>query len=258
MRLLERADELRRESGVGYVLVQGFVHLYNQYVWPRLPETDRLVMNGVAVAGVRPARGRIADPEVVEYHRMFDDVVPWKTPSNCDDPEYEHALIAAIRERVEAGQNVVIVGGGAGVSTVIAAERTGLSGSVETYEAMSESAELVGRTVALNGLEDRCMVHNKVVGSVVDDFGTPDAEEQVPPEELPDADVLVLDCEGAEREILTDLSTYPTTIIVETHGMYDVPPEVVEKLLDAANYEVVNRTVEDAAKGIVILTAERA
>ena len=76
------------------------------------------------------------------------------------------------------------------------------------------------------------------------------------PSELRDCEVLVLDCEGAERDILNqrDLNR-PRVIIVETHSYLGSPEDVIEDLLRDAGYQVVTREVEHEAKGVSILTA---
>lgn len=50
---------------------------------------------------------------------------PW-----ADQPDYEDGLVVGLTETLRSGDRVVIVGGGIGVTAVVAALRTGRSGSV--------------------------------------------------------------------------------------------------------------------------------
>jgi hypothetical protein len=45
------------------------------------------------------------------------------------------------------------------------------------------------------------------------------------------ADILILDCEGAEMSIFDHLEDWPTKVIVETHPKFDAPTnKVLEKV----------------------------
>ena len=55
---------------------------------------------------------------------------------------------------------------------------------------------------------------------------------------LPDCEVLQLDCEGSELEILRDLTIEPGAVLVETHGVFGAPMNIVASLLDKAGYLV--------------------
>jgi hypothetical protein len=60
----------------------------------------------------------------------------------------------------------------------------------------------------------------------------------VQPSDIPDCDVLELDCEGAEDTILSELEIKPRVILVETHGSHDTPPSRVKTLLSELSYEI--------------------
>lgn len=207
-----------------------FRRLYNWLIRPHTPRKIA-VFNGVPVRAVR----------------LFDqsDVFPG----------YEEPLIEGIRTHVNEGDSVVVVGGGRGVSSVVAAVRAGRSGQVVTFEGSADLVERLRETTRLNGVDDRVSVRHAVVGSAVRLAGEPDGASAVAPAQLPSSTVLVLDCEGAEIEILEDYEGSPRLVIVETHGFLDAPESAVQNQLAERGYEVVHRGVEDRDKGVVVLTA---
>jgi threonine dehydrogenase-like Zn-dependent dehydrogenase len=170
-------------------------------------------------------------------------------------PAYEAPLLSAVRGTVQSGDTVVVIGGGRGVSTVVAAQRAGPSGDVIAYEAGEERVAMATETVELSNMEDTARIEHAVVGDdveIVGDLGDPD---YILPTAVPDADVLVLDCEGAELGILSAIEQEPRAIIVETHGFLDAPEAAVREILADTGYEVVERGVEDDSLGTYILTA---
>jgi hypothetical protein len=70
----------------------------------------------------------------------------------------------------------------------------------------------------------------------------------LPPSQLPPCDVLQLDCEGAEVEILRELTIQPRLILVETHGLYGAPTDVVASLLENCGYIVSDRGVAEPSQ----------
>jgi hypothetical protein len=57
--------------------------------------------------------------------------------------------------------------------------------------------------------------------------------------------VLELDCEGAEVEILRELTIQPRVILVETHGLYGAPTHLVASLLEKRGYVISHRGVAE-------------
>ena len=176
-------------------------------------------------------------------------------------PTYEAALIEALRQQVESGDNVVIVGGGKGVSTVIAAERTGLDGSVTCFEGSSRQVDRVRQTVQVNQVTSQVQIRHSVVSEFSEfsnsTFGAEEDANTIAPSALPQCDILELDCEGAELSILTEMEISPEVIIVETHGFLDAPESEIRARLDERNYEIIARGTEDMERGVFILTAVR-
>lgn len=215
-----------------YSLLQ---RIYNRIVRPRLPYKIS-VHNGVPVKGVI---------------RLFDRTEVF--------PRYEEALIAALRRQTRRGDEVVVVGGGMGVSTVAAARATGPAGPVHSFEANIDRFEEMRTTVRINCVDDQISLVHGVVGPFAeyseDKYGGPDGAEVVDPSDLPECDVLELDCEGAELSIIDGMEIEPRTIVVETHGFLDAPPADVKDALTTAGYSLVDEAVEDAENEIHVLTA---
>jgi hypothetical protein len=191
---------------------------------------------------------------------MFDDLVPWHT---TDEPGYEEAIVRGIREYVAEGDTVTIVGGGWGVSTVMAAKEVGSGGTVVTFEGAGEQVDNVTETVRLNGVHDSVTVRHATIGRAVHLRGKSDGGEQLTPTELPECDVLVSDSEGAEIEILQDMNIHPNTIIVETHGWFGASEDEVREVLNDSGYHVVSRDVAETRvrdycekKGVFVLVAK--
>lgn len=143
------------------------------------------------------------------------------------EPEYKTALIETIRNHVGEGDRVVVVGGGRGVAATHAA-RAG--GEVVVYEAAREMSATLAETAELNGVTFD--IRHAVVGTAHDVYGTLGDARRVAPSELA-GDVLVLDCEGAERDILPVEGF--GTVIAETHPQYGVPTSEVLPLLPDAS-----------------------
>ncbi|CDK40713.1 uncharacterized protein BN903_25 [Halorubrum sp. AJ67] len=188
--------------------------------------------------------------------------VPVRQPRLLDrtdvQPDYEDALITAIRQCISEGDTVVVVGGGWGVGTVVAAENAGESGWVITFEASKEQTEHVRETIRINQVESRTDVEHAVVGPDIHVYGEVMGARQLSPGDLPECDVLVLDCEGAEMDILQHTQQVGKEIIVETHPMYDAPAEKVEELLTEGGFVVKSVRHEQSTYGeLPVLTAVR-
>ncbi|WP_323191856.1 hypothetical protein [Halostella sp. PRR32] len=172
-------------------------------------------------------------------------------------PDYEAAVVDATRERVGPGDEVVVVGGGYGVTSVAAARAAGPDGHVTTYEPARNRFEIARHTASLNEVEDRVSVRRKLVGPGVKIDGEGDRTDRVSPSALPDCDVLELDCEGAEAAIIESMTARPRSVVVETHGCFGTPESDTREALAERGYEVIDRTPDEPDRGIVVLTAER-
>lgn len=178
--------------------------------------------------------------------RLADHAVPraWAR-ERCDRPLYESTLVAGLRAHVRPGDCVVVVGAGHGVTTVVAAQMAGPSGTVEVFEASDDMAARTRVAVALNGVAGRVHLNYAVVSEEIAVWGDTRAP-VVAPQDLPSCDVLELDCEGAELEILRRMTIRPRVILVETHGMFDASTAGTSALLTELGYDVVSDEIADA------------
>jgi len=69
---------------------------------------------------------------------------------------------------------------------------------------------------------------------------------------LPASDCLVLDCEGAERDIVPAVDA--DRVVVETHGWLGSGENVMLDVLSDAGYRVHDRRVDDPDVGTVVLS----
>lgn len=169
-------------------------------------------------------------------------------------PDYEAGFVDAVRDTVTEDDDVVVVGGGFGVSSVTAARQ---GADVTVYEANSDQAEIVREAARLNHVQDRVSVIQCVVGEAVSTYGPADDSPRLSGGQLPAGDVLAMDCEGAELQILEEVQHCPATVIVESHGFLGSPPGDVRASLDRLGYVVRDEVVEDQDDGISIFVADR-
>lgn len=178
--------------------------------------------------------------------RLFD-----LTTSN---PDYEDPLINGVRQAVNPGDNVTIIGGGLGVTTVIAATETGPGGEVIVYEANKQMLERTRETIRMNEVDDRVSLHHGLVGPSIRVYKNgPNGATKTHPAHLSETDVLELDCEGAEANIIPNLTMSPRAIIVEYHEEYGVPRQLIEKQLTDRQYDTKFIGIEDEKKGVGVL-----
>lgn len=152
-------------------------------------------------------------------------------------PNYKYGFLRSIEEGVDDGDTVCLVGFGRGVSSVYAV-RAGAA-EVIAYEGAREMIEVGLETLEMQGLESRVSIRHAIVGDAIDLYGTPEGAGTVSPADLPNCDVLVLDCEGAEIGILDDLESPPDRIIVETHPPKGAPDDRVRELLSELGYATI-------------------
>jgi len=183
---------------------------------------ERLPLTVGAVAGVPALYPRLLD--VTKNH-----------------PEYKRGLIRAIRDNC-GDRSVTVVGLGRGVSTVHCL-RAGAT-RVDAFEASASMIDVAEQTFAACPYDptERVTVHHNVVGEAVEIYGE-GVGDHVPVDELPANDVLVLDCEGAERSILKRLSNdrLGSAAIVETHPERGVPTDETRERLEGLYNSVSER-----------------
>jgi hypothetical protein len=178
--------------------------------------------------------------------------VPWRLSGPAGADEYEHELIQAIHHTLKPGDDVLLIGGGWGVSAVHAADAVGPTGLVTVYEASPDQATHVRETTENNGVSDRVSVETSAVGPAKEVHGMA-ARQTVFPEELPAVDAAVLDCEGAESAILPHLRA--SRAVVETHGCFGSPTDAARTELNKRGYTVTEQGTVSAEQDVVILSA---
>lgn len=181
-------------------------------------------------------------------------------------PVYEQRLLESVSAYTRRGATVVDVGGGFGVAATVAAWESGppeddLFGDppVTVFEASNSQIELIERTARLNGVADLVDVEHAVVGVAEDVWGSARGARQVSPAELPDADVLIVDIEGAEVDFFRDYRIErhaPDVAIVEIHShRIDKPVEWFTNQWEAAGYRAGATSEVDKSNHVVILVA---
>jgi len=202
-------------------------YLYRRTIRKLLPTIAEVKYSGVPISRERKF-GDVRLPNFLIPHPLEDI------------PNYERALIDALRSQIRIGDSVIIVGGGEGVTAVVAAKAAGETGSVVCYEGNSWNVSKVNGTAARNKVSNRLTVEHAIVGEAIAVYGGTEQHSTrvVSPTELPQCDILELDCEGAELLILRTMAIRPRVIAVETHGVYGAPAHMVKQLLEKLDYAV--------------------
>lgn len=162
-------------------------------------------------------------------------------------------MYAAIGETVSPGDHVIDIAAGRGGFAVKAANQ---GATVDSYEAAERMVVWATDTVRINAAEDRVTLHHAIVGDITNDiYGPTGVVDRVSPGDLPPADGLILDCEGAELDILPGLvpDQRPEYVIVETHPRYDAATADVRSLLGGLGYTIAGQRpmVKDNKHAIV-------
>lgn len=151
-------------------------------------------------------------------------------------PQYKQGLIESIYKQVENDSKVVLVGGGRGISTVHCL-RAGAA-EVVVYEASAEMLDVAKETIEIQGKSDKVRLVHTIVGDAIEIYGAIEGAKKLSPAELDTGDLLLLDCEGAERSILESIVDYPQKVIVETHPERGVPTGESKELLKKNGYTI--------------------
>jgi len=162
----------------------------------------------------------------------------------------EEGIAAAHRKLTCLGDRVVIIGGGLGVSAVTTSKLVGDNGKVMVYEGGDKSFKNLNQTIKLNNLEKVCNVYYATVDNGVDIYGGNSINSiKVSSIDLPDCDVLELDCEGTEVEILRNIKINPRVIIVEIHPwLFFDNPECIMHELEFKGYKIIYRSGHDGVE----------
>jgi hypothetical protein len=127
------------------------------------------------------------------------------------------------------------------VTAVVSALCAGPSGVVQCFEASKQLVAFAQKTAARNKLSNISVHHAVIAKSIFVYGGRSDLGAIRSPSQLPSCDVLELDCEGAEVDILRQLTIQPRAVVIETHGLFGAPTEVVRRLLEERGFVVSDR-----------------
>ena len=159
-------------------------------------------------------------------------------------PGYKQGLITAIHDEVDETSTVDLVALGRGVSTVHCL-RAGAR-RVNAFEASQRMLDVASETLDTAAVDaDPVEITHAIVGEAIHVFGDASGADVVAPDEL-SGDVLVLDCEGAERSILDGIERAPASVIVETHPEHGAGTDGTREQLRAHGYAVNARQYEPA------------
>jgi hypothetical protein len=216
----EGAFEFSRRS-YAFVYPRTAESIYKSSIRRYLPSNGYYTENGV---------------KVEDKHRL--DV--FFLPHMRNLPEREDGIVTSHQELTQSGDDIVVIGGGNGVTAVRAAMLTGETGEVTIYEGGKEAVDKIRSVLNMNRVDDQCDVHHAIVGAERNVYGGESTTAAaVSPDEIPDCDVLELDCEGSEIDILTELSIQPRAIIAELHPwLFQSEPETPLEILSERGYEI--------------------
>jgi hypothetical protein len=167
-----------------------------------------------------------------------------------DIPDYKEKNIEALQEQLDGDEKVLIAGGGAGVTSVKAAEIVG-GGNVEVVEAEKEQCKICRDTLERNGHPEATVFHG-VIGEVEAEKINTDPEAKSYRIGDFEPDVVQMDIEGGECPAIQEMDYRPEILIVESHSKFGCPPQRVQKILDEKGYSSVDKghvTERHAEKG---------
>lgn len=171
------------------------------------------------------------------------------------EPEYKSDLVSAARSAVRDSDTVVEIGAGFGVTTSWLAREVGDDGSVITYEGAEDQVRVTEEALTLTGdvvnedLRERTEIVHGIVASSNVVYGPMADVKTIAPGELPDCDVLVTDCEGAEMAIIPALTIRPRAMVVETHPDYGAPTDRLRSHLESMEYDCRTITLRELPEG---------
>jgi len=171
---------------------------------------------------------------------VYNGIAVRDVPILEEDDEFDHEeqLIESIRNFISSGEKVILIGAGTGASTASASRQVGSNGSVHAFEASDRAVSKCKDTVRLNQVDDIADCTHAIIEAPIHVVGHSNDAKQLSATDLPTCDTLVMDCEGAEREILRNIEKYPEKIIVETHSHFDSSSNMIREILSNEYTEI--------------------
>ena len=225
--LLNRANEIRKKEGYLKLLKKILLELL-----PKVPIRKIVKFNEVLV---------LIEKRVNLYSALTKSEKLIK-----DNPNAQGGMILAHKKLTRPDDTVVIVGGGNGITSVIAANIVGKTGKVIVYEGGVKMVKNISLTLELNGVTNSVQIYHAIVGSKISIYGKTANAKIISAKDLPGCDVLELDCEGSEVGILKNMTISPRVIIVEIHPwLFSEKPDWVTDYLRYLGYRIVFRGGHD-------------
>lgn len=153
-----------------------------------------------------------------------------------DSIEIKPNAIQQIRKYVDLGDSVVEVATGEGFFAAVCLTE---GAYVQTFEPQQSRIDRAKNYHHKLGFTDNIEYNHALIESTHKNFPGISAAEELSARVLPSADVLLLDCEGAELDILKQLESSYDRILVECHSDLGANPERITHLLTGSGYEVV-------------------
>ena len=152
---------------------------------------------------------------------------------------YEEGLKAAINKINIQIESATIIGGGYGAIAVYLHKKITQKCKITIYEASVHQASIIRRTMEINSVFNAKVI-NMPVGATVSVYNSDQPLNVLPANDLLNTDLLIMDCEGAEKIILDTIIIKPKVIIVETHGFLGSGTNIIREKLLAHNYDVLD------------------
>lgn len=242
--MYSKAIRIFREEGLLNLIRKGCQVVWNTYISEVFPR-QTVYYNGIKI----------------KKNRNFNSIISWSQTEE-GRTSYESGTITAIDEWVKQGDEVIIIGGGWGVTATKAAKKVGSGGNVSVFEGATTEVSKVIQTAKLNGVYQTVTVNHAIVGPKISLRGDEGDAGYLSPSRLSDCDILELDCEGSEIEILENINIHPRVIIVESHGYKGSPSSKIADILENNGYHIQTKKVADKGfeeicekKDIYVLTA---
>lgn len=224
--LLNEARQIRKDGGIEELFVRSLGFTYRNSIRRVLPTQGPAIWNGVKVPTTATHPQKLGDKYLpVPFHYSIR-------------PRAEGGEVRAHLDNTSQGDQVVIIGGGRGVSSVVAARAVKPSGFVLIYEGSKKFSDIVRKAAEVNDVSEYVSVIEQSVGPEIEVYDRSNGG--ISPAELPSCDVLELDCEGAEKEIIEVMNVAPRVVIVEMHPVnFDHPSvDIVLQEIESMGYEV--------------------
>ncbi|WP_253739104.1 hypothetical protein [Halohasta salina] len=217
---LKGAKKIYSESGLLALISRTFQFILNQKVAPCTPRIYQR-----------------CNKVTIRHHRIGEICSAEYDTGGFIRPTYEEGLRRGAQKVIQPGDDVTILGGGAGVVTTHASRYAGPNGSVRVFEASQEMVDVLEETIRRNRTSAPVEVNHAVVGDIEEVWGELGSPENVCTNELPSADVYIIDIEGAELEILNEIPQ-PRAVVVESHGVLEAPTNKVIGTLLERGYNI--------------------